>query len=55
MKTPRTWRRDAVDPSIPHAGPRTWSRDAVDPPMRATECGRPFTSPDWIYEIKCDG
>jgi len=27
----------------------------IPAPMRATEGGRPFTSPDWIYEIKYDG
>lgn len=28
---------------------------AIPAPMRATEGGRPFTSPDWIYEVKYDG
>lgn len=23
--------------------------------MRATEGGKPFSSPDWIYEVKYDG
>ncbi|MEJ8838151.1 ATP-dependent DNA ligase [Ramlibacter sp. AN1133] len=27
----------------------------IPAPMRATEGGRPFTSADWIYEIKYDG
>lgn len=28
---------------------------AIPAPMRATEGGRPFTSADWIYEVKYDG
>lgn len=27
----------------------------IPAPMHATERGRPFTDPDWIYEIKYDG
>jgi bifunctional non-homologous end joining protein LigD len=27
----------------------------IPAPMHATEGGRPFTDPDWIYEIKYDG
>jgi len=28
---------------------------AIPAPMHATQGGRPFSSPDWIYEIKYDG
>jgi bifunctional non-homologous end joining protein LigD len=28
---------------------------AIPAPMRATEGGRPFTDPAWIYEVKYDG
>jgi bifunctional non-homologous end joining protein LigD len=28
---------------------------AIPAPMRATEGGKPFSSPEWIYEIKYDG
>jgi bifunctional non-homologous end joining protein LigD len=27
----------------------------IPAPMRATEGGKPFTDPDWIYELKYDG
>lgn len=27
----------------------------IPPPMRATEGGKPFTDPEWVFEIKYDG
>jgi ATP-dependent DNA ligase len=27
----------------------------IPAPMRASAGGKPFTSPDWLYEIKFDG